>query len=504
MQSKKSLTPRSHQILNNLLLPMIIIMLIYFFTRLYHLMDFPIFNDEAIYARWAQLAYRDPGEQFISLTDGKQPLFIWISLPMVHLFINPLLATRLASVVMGCLSVIGIGTLTFLLTKNKWSAYSASVLYTLYPFALILDRMGLYESLLGAITIWTLIVGIWLVAHPSLGISFIFAHVLALGLLTKTTAAAHILLSPLFLLTTHSKTVSRFRLASFIALSIVLSLCYSSVLFLAPHIQSLFELQGIYSYTADELKSINVTSVFTTNIQATTPWLTTYLTLPFIVLAGFGMTRTTVSYKVKLFLAVWAIAPFIGINIVGKMLYPRYLFHMTLPLIPLAAHGFIHTISTQKPRIKIAGILVTIALMIHWVTNDILILTNMPRTFIPFRDREQYINGWPSGAGLKEIIAYLSAESVDKQIVVYSEGIYGSLPTTTLAIYLGDNPNVIVKPIDSIPSVLPDEVIKSAGEKPTYVLINKNQTIPDRPAEKILEFQKGTGDSYIRLYKVAL
>lgn len=497
MQPKKSRAHRSLQIT-----VITIIILIYFFTRLYHLMDFPIFNDEAIYARWAQLAYRDPGERFISLTDGKQPLFIWMSIPMVHIFINPLLATRLTSVVMGFASVIGVGILTFLLSKNKWTAYCASFLITIYPFALILDRMGLYESLLGTITIWTLIVGIWLVAHPSLGLSFIFAHILAAGLLTKTTAAAHILLSPLFLLTTLSNTVSRFKLTSYISFSIFLALCYSSVLFLAPHIKSLFELQGIYSYTADELKLINIVSVFTTNIQATTPWLITYLTFPFIVLAGFGMTKTNISYKFKLSLALWALIPFIGINIVGKMLYPRYLFHITLPLIPLVAHGFIHTVSSHTPRIKIAGILVASALMMYWVTNDFLIVTDMARAFIPPRDREQYINGWPSGAGLKEIIAYLSAESIDKQIVVYSEGTYGSLPTTTLTLYLGDNPNIIVKPIDPIPSVLPDEIVQSAGEKPTYVLLNRDQTILQWPAEKVLEFQKGSGDSYMRFYEI--
>ncbi len=50
----------------------------YFSLRLYNLMSLPLFTDEAIYIRWAQIAKNDANWRFISLVDGKQPSFVWL------------------------------------------------------------------------------------------------------------------------------------------------------------------------------------------------------------------------------------------------------------------------------------------------------------------------------------------------------------------------------------------------------------------------------------------
>jgi len=50
----------------------------YFATRLFNLTLMPIFTDEAIYIRWSEIALYDPTWRFISLSDGKQPLMIWL------------------------------------------------------------------------------------------------------------------------------------------------------------------------------------------------------------------------------------------------------------------------------------------------------------------------------------------------------------------------------------------------------------------------------------------
>ena len=58
----------------------IIIAALYFVLRLIFLNRLPIFTDEAIYIRWAQIALQDSSWRFISLTDGKQPMFIWAAM----------------------------------------------------------------------------------------------------------------------------------------------------------------------------------------------------------------------------------------------------------------------------------------------------------------------------------------------------------------------------------------------------------------------------------------
>src|SRR6266480_1947423 len=85
---------------------------LFFFTRFYNLLGLPIFTDEAIYVRWAQIAKNDATWRFISLTDGKQPMFVWIAMVLMKFIHDPLLAGRLVSVIAGFLSLVGVFFLT--------------------------------------------------------------------------------------------------------------------------------------------------------------------------------------------------------------------------------------------------------------------------------------------------------------------------------------------------------------------------------------------------------
>src|SRR6266571_4238197 len=88
------------------------VFVLYFFTRFYNILGLPIFTDEAIYVRWAQIAANDASWRFISLTDGKQPMFIWIGMILMKLIHDPLLAGRMVSVIAGFFSMVGLFFLT--------------------------------------------------------------------------------------------------------------------------------------------------------------------------------------------------------------------------------------------------------------------------------------------------------------------------------------------------------------------------------------------------------
>ena len=74
------------------------IIILFFITRFYNILGLPIFTDEAIYVRWAQIASNDANWRFISLTDGKQPMFVWIAMVLMKFISDPLLAGRIVSV----------------------------------------------------------------------------------------------------------------------------------------------------------------------------------------------------------------------------------------------------------------------------------------------------------------------------------------------------------------------------------------------------------------------
>src|SRR5258707_14553273 len=95
------------------------IILLYFITRLTHILPLPIFRAEAIYIRWAQIAMRDPAWRFISLTDGKQPMYVWIAMILLRFIQDPLLAGRLVSIFAEFFSMIGMFFLGSEIFKNK-------------------------------------------------------------------------------------------------------------------------------------------------------------------------------------------------------------------------------------------------------------------------------------------------------------------------------------------------------------------------------------------------
>src|SRR3989344_1902094 len=125
----------------------------YFVSRLINLVDLPIFTDEAIYIRWAQIGGNDSSWRFISLTDGKQPLFVWGIMVALRLFNDPLFAGRLVSVIAGFFSLIGIGILSGTMFRSVKTGFFASLLYLASPFSLMYDRLALMDSLLATFSI---------------------------------------------------------------------------------------------------------------------------------------------------------------------------------------------------------------------------------------------------------------------------------------------------------------------------------------------------------------
>src|SRR5436305_975362 len=95
----------------------------YFLLRLIFLNKLPIFTDEAIYLRWAQIALHDSSWRFISLTDGKQPMYVWFAMIFIKFIGDPLLAGRLVSVFAGFFTLIGIFFLTYELFRNKTMSF---------------------------------------------------------------------------------------------------------------------------------------------------------------------------------------------------------------------------------------------------------------------------------------------------------------------------------------------------------------------------------------------
>lgn len=471
--------------------------------RLYNILSLPLFTDEAIYVRWSQIARFDANWRFISLTDGKQPSFVWFTMTMMRFVHDPLLAGRLVSVISGFFSMIGLFFLGKEMFKNKWVGVIASGLYVIFPMALVYDRMALYDSLVGAFTVWALYFEIQLVRKLRLDTALMLGMVIGAGVLTKTSAFFSIYLLPfmLILFQTGSNWIKRFwRLIVLAAISVIFAYIYYSVLRLSPFYHIINEKNGIFVFPIHEWIK-HPLEFFWGNLLGQWDWFIKYVTWPMIALMAGSFIIHREFTKEKLLVVIWFALPFVALALFGRVLYPRFILFMILPLLPLAALSMFWLWNMIKNKSILAVVILLFILQSLYL--DYYVLINFPKAPIPYSDLEQYANNWPAGGGVKEIIGFLENEASKGKIYAASEGTFGSLPTYAIEIYLGDNKNVDKGGIWPLPEKVPQDLILKAKTMPVYFVFNQTQGLPLGWSLKfIAKYQKGIGDSYMSLYQV--
>lgn len=492
----------------------VLFVLLFIGSRFYNILAVPIFTDEAIYIRWAQIAKQDAAWRFISLTDGKQPLFIWLIMIIMRFIDDPLLAGRTISIFAGLGSMVGLFFLTGELFKNRSIGLIAAGLYVLYPFALVYDRMALYDSLVGTFAIWSLYFAVLLARRVRFDLALILGMVLGGGVLNKTSgfiSAASLPFSILLFRSWDKRRIVRWVL--FIAVAVVFMYLYYSILRLSPFFHIIDEKNTIFYYPFSEWIK-HPFQEFLSNWKGLFNWFITYVTWPifFLMVSAFFLGKAFLREKLLLFL--WFFFPFVVLAFIGKTLYPRFIFFMTLSLLPLAALSF-HEIPRLigkpfffVPR-TLAIVIYALVFFFLQLRIDYFILTDLARSPVPRSDLDQYINEWPAGGGIKEAVAFFEREAKNGPIYVGTQGSFGLLPYA-LEIYLNQNPNVKIVgfwPVDNTP---PTEVIEQSHEMPTYFVFyqpcascEKNGFAPPTwPVSLIAQYHKGLGQSYLSIYQM--
>lgn len=489
----------------------LIIILGYFFLRLYRIDSLPLFTDEAIYVRWSQIARYDAVWRFISLTDGKQPSFVWLTMTVMRFFKDPLLAGRLISVAAGLMTLTGLFFLGKELFKNTSIGIISSLLYLFYPMALVYDRMALYDSLVGTFMIWTLYFEVLLVNRIRLDIAYTLSFIMAGAILTKTSAFFSIALMPFTLLLFDFRQKERLqKLLKWIALatiSVIIAYGLYSIQRLSPFFHIINEKNAVFVYSFKDWLN-HPFLFFQSNIKGLADWFITYFSWPVFILIFVSFVISKKFLKEKILLFLWFLVPFVYLAFFGKTLYPRFIFFMTLMLLPLAAFT-LNNISTFMHNKSLKVLFILIIIGISYFRTDFFILTHFAAAPIPYSDREQYVSSWPAGGGVKETVAFFREEAKNKKIFVATEGTFGLMPYA-LELYLVDNPNIKIKGFWPIGDVPPGEVLQASRKVPTYFVFY--QPCPSCPGtgsaplgwrvELLNRYQQGTSNYYLSIYRV--
>ena len=479
---------------------------IYFLTRLVNLLIVPIFTDEAIYSYWAQVALHDPANRFISLEDGKQPLFIWLAAFSQKLISDPLVASRLISVFAGLGSMVGIYLLAKELFDEKIARFSA-LLYIILPFTLLYDRLALFDSLLTMFCILTVFLSIKMAKDPRLDLALLNGITIGLGLITKSSASLYVYLLPVSLLLFDFKKSQIFqRLAKWGSLS-ALTVIISQVIFNSLRVSPLFYLINRKNHefirTLQEVLK-NPFEHFLGNIESMLTWLIQYNGIPIILVLVATISFSLLKKEKRtILLSIYIAAPFMAEAVFNKVLYPRFaLFYFPFAII-LIAYGTVLSLNLWH-KFKRPVWLLWLVIIIYPLASSLMLLMDPPSSRIATADKNQYLNDWPAGYGVSQTVEILKEQTNNKKVYVGTEGTFGLLPFA-LQIYFYGNPNIEVVGFWPVRDI-PQQVLEKAKTQKTYFVFNENQNLPDQPGNPhlklIAKYQKGTGSSFMHFYEI--
>lgn len=459
----------------------------YFITRLINLTIIPVFCDEAIYIRWAQIMRSVTSLRFIPLSDGKQPLFMWLVMLSLKIFSDPLIAGRMISILSGLGTMVGVGTLGFLLFKKREVSLFASILYLISPFCFFFDRMALVDGLLSMFGIWFVNGAVLLVNNKRLDLAMLSGIVLGLGLITKSPALGFAILLPLtlLLLTKHQKMSWKlpviFGKQHLLAVGKLLGLwliiylfafAIYSILRLGPEFHMISIRNKDYIFSLSEILK-HPLNPFIGNMKSVIEWYWVLLTPPIFILGIFGIPLALKNnFKIGLFLLLWWLTPLLAQGAIAKVYTSRYVLFSVPVFLIFAAVLLEQIFSTLKSKVLTTVFLAVIFAVPFY---QVLLLVSLPqKASLPENERKGYLEMWTAGYGVKESAEYLKQLAKTKKILIGTEGYFGTLPNG-LEMYLENVPNITIigvgQPITEISSKLTDGLKDSR----VFLLVNDSR-----------------------------
>ncbi|KKU10855.1 MAG: hypothetical protein UX13_C0002G0010 [Candidatus Woesebacteria bacterium GW2011_GWB1_45_5] len=460
----------------------VVILLLALGLRLYNLTLLPVFADEAIYIRWAQVMGNEPTLRFLPLSDGKQPLFMWILMFYVRYLSDPLFAGRLLSVVSGLGTMTGIFAVSHLLFKSKKVSLIAVLIWAISPFSFFFDRMALVDSLLATFSVWTIFFGVLTAKYARFDFAMLAGFFLGGAFLTKSPALFVALLMPsTWIFASWEKSprkniVTVIKLGALLAATYVIAYGFYNILRLGPNFHLLTSRTADYVFPISHLWTdpkdpfiFHIKQIFTDWFIKMGPW-------PILGLGLIGLwVNWKKHWKEALFLLTWFFFPVLIQSEYAKVSTVRYILY-TLPPAFILAAGALNGLKTKWLQITAYGFL--ILFVFTALRFNYLLLTDPEKANLPSSEKSGYLEEWTAGTGIWEVADFLKTEQIknpDAKIVVGTEGYFGTLPDG-LQMYLSDTPEITVIGVGLDFTDIPQSLKESfeSGNK-TYLVVNHSR-----------------------------
>jgi len=486
----------------------LLLVFLFLFSRFFKLTRLPIFCDEAIYIRWAQIAWHDASQRFISLTDGKQPLQTWLTIPFLRIIDDPLAAGRAMAGAAGFfLFIIAFfGSAVFF--KKKEAGFWTAILFLVAPYLVFFDRMALAESLLALFGLGAFFFSYLLAMTRRLDVALLAGIWLGFGLLVKSSAFFFLLLFLLGIIFIFKKNwrrgnVRELKKFTFLFVVVLLiSLVIYNVQRLSPWMHIIGQKNKTFALPLSQ--AIREPKRLIYNFSLAMDWFWTYLTPPIFLASLVGLFwLLKEDIRRGLFLLGWLLFPLLGESLIAKIFTSRYLVFLT-PLFLLGAVNFLlrlRYLLKGKRKWLFLGIMMLILIWPLWRDCQ---LVFVPEKF-PFTKTDRgYLEGWTAGYGVAEVVERIDEDlSLGKKVTVGTEGTFGLLPQG-LEIYFDGQKGVSIIGYYPLPDLPPGSLLKKAqeGEKVYFILNNTPGDFSNSYMNLVAEYPKVNNSGSLRLYEV--
>jgi len=463
----------------------LIIVFLYFFVRLQGLDKIPVFGDEAIYVRWAQIIKAEETLRFIPQSDGKQPLFMWLMAASFKFISDPLITGRLISVFSGFGNLITIfiiicvvlsfskketNPIKFLFSSIKNNFYIGSLssfIYIFLPFTFFFDRLALADSLLSFFGSLSLLLSLLLAKFKRLDLSLLLGITLGLAWLTKSPAIYFIALSFLTYLVFNYKNIKSYYLP---IISSGIACVIYNILRLGPQFNMISSRNKDYIWSFSEILK-HPLDPLKPHLSDTLTLYGNYISWLLIIFAIVGLVlflfyqKNTPLYVISL----WWILPLIANAAIAKVFTARYILYTLPPLIIILSLGL--SVFFKNSLLKLIFIFLILVPNLIWIKN----ISSDPFNFNLPGTEAGYLRDWTSGWGIKESADYLKQRSLEKNVIVGTEGYFGTLPDG-LQIYANKVPQLTIIGVGLGFNKIPNNLIdaKNHGDE-VYLLINQSR-----------------------------
>jgi hypothetical protein len=459
----------------------VLILLFGLLLRQIRLESIPVFADESIYLRWAQIMRAEPTLRFLPLSDGKQPLYMWAVIPVFKVITDPLVAGRTLSAVAGIFTAIGIGLASFLLFKKIRLSLMASFLWIILPYSLYFDRMALVDGFLAMFGIWTFVFSLLSLRYFRLDMAMIAGFCLGFAWLTKSPAIFIAVLLPTLIILQDRPFSSLFRVAKSVGLLVVtwiIAFSMYNILRLGPEFHMIALRNADYVFPLSEVLRHPLFPLIP-HLKDIFGFFLNLMTPVGLALALFGIVagRFT-NFRPRLLLIIWWMLPLFAQAAVAKTVTARY-FLYTLPFAVMFAGLALEQIASRSKKIFLP---VLSTLIILCLVYDYLLIFSPQKAPLPRIERSGYLEEWTAGFGLKEVSAYLKNEAAKGPVLVGSEGFFGT-PYDGLGMYLNKVPNIRVIGVGVWIDSVNEKLINSLSDNKVFLVVNSTRFHGD--AEKL-------------------